>query len=222
MSYSRIIITLFIAVMVWGMPGQVPAWTRHGHHRYDFYDRYDPYDRYDRYHRHLYPWRHRLPGYIHDYRPRYKEMYTDKDGWDLVKNYRSDTALEIFEDISDSAPAAGRARLGIAVAAADIGQLPKSVTAMRLALRYNPGALQIFKPEDWLKDRLKSLVKKYQGRSHGLPDQDAYFMQAAFYYMVKDRDACLEAVRLGKKADDTSESALNLFYMAEKDAWRFD
>lgn len=216
MRYSRIIIILLVTAMAWGMAGQATAWTRHGHHRYDFYDRYNPYNR------PFYPWRHRLPGYIHDYRPRYTEIYTEQGGWDLVKNYRSDTALEIFEDISNATPVAGGPRLGIAVAAADTGQLSKSVTAMRLALRYNPGALQIFKPEDWLKDRLKSLVKKYQGQSHGLPDQDAYFMQAAFYYIVKDRDACLEAVRLGKKADDTSESALNLFYMAEKDVWRFN
>lgn len=215
MSCLRIIIALLVAAMAWVIASQALAWTRHGHHRYDFYDRYDPCQN------HFHPWRHGPPRYIHDYRPRYTDMYTEQDGWDLIKKYRSHTALELFENISGTTPAAGGPKLGIAIAAADTGQLSKSVTAMRLALRYHPGALQLFEPEDWLKYRLKRLVKKYQGRSHGLQNQDAYFMIAAFYYMLKDRDACLEAVRLGKKANDTSDSTLNLFYMAENDEWRF-
>ena len=46
-------------------------------------------------------------------------------------------------------------------------------------------------------------------------------MVAAFYYILKNRDACLENVRLGEQAEDTSDSALNLFYMAKNDEWKF-
>ena len=54
-----------------------------------------------------------------------------------------------------------------------------------------------------------------------LQEPDAGFMLAALYYLLKNREACLEAVRVGKASGDTSDSALNLFYMAKKDTWRF-
>lgn len=217
MNCFRIIIPLLIAATIWATAGQAMAWTRHGLNRYGFDGRYDPH------HSFFHPWYHGHghPGDIHGYGSRYKDIYNEQDGWDMLKKYRSNTALEIFEDLSGETPAAGAHKLGIAIAAADTGQLPKSVTAMRLALRYNPGALQLFEPEDWLKDRLKKLVKKYQGQFHGLQNQDAYFMRIAFYYILKDKEACFEAIRYGKKTNDTSDSALNLYYMAENDEWKF-
>lgn len=208
MGYSRIIMALSAAVLAWITADPAISWTRSDLHRHGGYYRYYPYSR------HSCPWRH-------DRQPPYKETHTLQDGWDLIKEGQSLAAIKIFENISKATPAAGIPRLGIAIAASETGQLPKSVTAMRMALRYNPGAIQLFEPEDWLTDRLKKLVKKYQGPTHGLPDPDAFFMTAAFYYMLRDRAACLEAARRGRKTNDTSDSALNLFYMAEKDEWRF-
>jgi tetratricopeptide (TPR) repeat protein len=208
MNVSRIIKILSITAIAWAIAGETSAWTRHRPHRHHILSPY---------HHHFHHPHYCYPEYVHDYRP----QYTEQDGWEQIKKNRSDTALEIFENASDANPAAGGPKIGIAIAAADIGLLSKSIIAMRQALRYNPGALQLFEPEEWLKHRLKKLIKKYQGRSHGLRDQDAYFMAAVFNYMLKNKDGCLEAVRLGKKADDTSDSALNLFSMAEKDTWRF-
>ncbi len=212
MNVSHLIKIISIAAITWAIAGETFAWTRLPHHRHHGFRPY---------HNHFHHRYRSLPGYGHDYQPGYTHLYTEQDGWDLIKKYRSDTALEIFEDISDVRPAAGKPKIGVAIAAAEIGQLPKSVTAMRQALRYNPAALQLFEPEEWLKLRLKKLVEKYQGRSHGLNNQDACLMRTAFYYMLRNQDACLESVRLGKKAEDTSDSALNLYFMAENDRWRF-
>ena len=215
MKWSPRITALLILVMAWGMADPTLAWRRCGHHRYHFHDRFSPCPR------HFTPWRHCPRTFCHDHLARRTVVYTEQNGWDLIKNGRSQTALGIFEAISAAAPASGNPRLGIAVAAADTGQLAKSVAAMRRALEFNPGALQIFEPEAWLKERLPPLIKKFENPSPGLAIQDIFFMQAAFYYLVKDQHACLEAVRRGKQANDTTDSALNLFYMAENDEWRF-
>ncbi len=207
MRCLKIIIILLVTAVTWISASTAVAWTRygHGHHRHDFY--------HPRYHSHH--------GYIHDLRPIYSVTYTETDGWDLIEKNQSRRALDVFEKLSNESPAAGGPQLGIAIAAAETGELSKSVTAMRLALNYNPGVLRFFEPENWLKIRLINLVKTINKHPRRLQNQDAYFMMTAFYYILKDKDACLEAARLGRKANDTTDSALNLFYMAEKDDWRF-
>lgn len=215
MKNSCIIFILLTAAAIWHAGGTAYAWTR------TWYNRHDIHDRYGYYYRHHGPFHHRPHWHIHNYHPRYKNLYTEKDAWELIENNRSYTALQIFEGLFHASPAAGRLKLGAAVAAADAGQLSKSIELMRQVLQYNPGSLQVFEPETWLTDRLKGLTKKFQEQSNELPGQDARFMLAAFYYLVKDREACLRSVQMGKAANDVSDSALNLFYMAENDAWRF-
>lgn len=159
----------------------------------------------------------RLPGYTRYYRPQYADHYTVEDGWDLIRRHQSHTAFEIFMDIAESNPAAGQPKLGIAVAAADTGRLPRSVWAMRRLLEFTPAAIQLFRPDDWLIHRLRRLVGKYHSRSHGLPQKDAVFMQASLYYLLKDKTACLAAIDLSREVNDDSDSARNLYHIAEND-----
>lgn len=181
------------------------AWSRYDHYRHY---RYDPFDRH--YHRHH--WHHRH--HYHHY-PRFRVSYDINDGWNFIKKDRSNTALEIFEDLDNSNPGSGIPKLGYSIAAADTDRLGKSVWAMRRALIFHPGALYQFKPDVQLKNKIKQLVSKFQGRSHGLSEKDAFFMQASLYYLAGDKISCLQAIRLNKDANDTSDSAKNLYYMAE-------
>ena len=212
MKVTQLIQISLVSVFILTAWSEALAWSRH-HYRYDHHDRF--------FHRHYYPspyyrsYRHYRHPYHHDYRW-YRQDYTMADGWNMVRQGRSGIALNIFEDLSERHPGAGGPKLGYAIAAADTGRLEKSVWAMRRALQFGPGAVQIFKPDRQLEGKLKRLVEKYQGRSHGLPDKDAYFMQAALYYMLADKAACSEAIRLSREMDDTSDSAKNLYFMAEK------
>ena len=207
--------------MVVILSGAAQAWNRDRHHRNHRYDRHDHryyHYRYDHRHRHSSPYyrNYRHPGYHRYHTPRYKNYYTMEDGWDLVKKDRSHTALDIFEDLAKSNPGAGGPKLGYAIAAADTDRLAKGVWAMRRALQFGPGAFQQFSPDRRLEGKLKRLVSKYEGRSHGLPEKDAYFMQASLYYLLKDTRACHRAIERNKGVDDYSDSAKNLYYMAEK------
>ena len=131
-----IIIRLASLIMVtflagWPTADTAQAWMRHWH------DDYGPYDDYHHHYRHFgYP----PYGYTHRYHPKIADRYTEKDAWELVENNRSQKALEIFEKLAGTAPSSGRLKLGAAVAAADTGQLSKSVRLMRQVLQYNPGA----------------------------------------------------------------------------------
>ena len=55
-------------------------------------------------------------------------------GWDLIRKGRSHTALDVFAEIANYNLASGGPKLGYAIAAADSGQLSKSVWAMRRVL----------------------------------------------------------------------------------------
>ncbi len=180
MKFIRIIQIIAIAVLMLMLSSLAAAWSRQEHYRHHRYDNYNLH--YDR-HRGESPHYRGFgyPGNIrHDY-PRYRDNYTVEDGWDLIKKDRSHTALDVFGELSKSNPGVGGPKLGYAIAAADTDSLSKSVWAMRRALIYHPGVLEYFRLDPWLENKLKRLVSKYQGKSHGLPDKDAYFMQASLF-----------------------------------------
>jgi hypothetical protein len=214
MKFIRIIQIIVIAVLVLMISGLAWAWSRHENYRHY---KYDNYNRHYYRHRGVSPYyrNYRYPGHTRHYYPGYKDNYTMDDGWNLIKKGRSHTALEIFGKLAKSNPGDGSPKLGYSIAAADTDRLSKSVWAMRRALQYHPGALQHFKLDLRLESKLKRLVSKYQRRSHGLPDKDAFFMQASLYYLLEDKNSCFEAISRSKEANDYSDSAKNLYYMAE-------
>lgn len=161
------------------------------------------------------------PGYAGFCRPYRAEIYSEQDGWDLIIKNRPGEALAIFEDIAEASPAVGDSELGIAIAAADAGQWSQSVSSMRRLLEFAPGALQLFEPDRPRIDILDRLVKEISGQSHYLSRQDACFMQACFSYLLRDKKSCLAAVRQCKETGDRSDSALNLYFMAENDSFRW-
>lgn len=182
--------------------GPAAAWCRYDN------DHYHRYGYHNRYH-------HHYPGDLdHDY-PEYKDLYTMENGWLLIEKDRSQKALDVFKKLVKSNPGAGLPKLGYSIAAADTDKLIESVWAMRQALIYHPGALYQFKLDTRLKDKVKMLVSKYQGQSHGLPEKDASFMQASLYYLLGDKKECFQAIIRNKKDKDNSDSAKNLYYMVE-------
>ena len=215
MKFTRIIQIIAIAGLILMLSSLAAAWSRqerYRHHRYDNYNRHD--------YRHLVVsprYRNfRYPGNIRHYNPRYRDNYTMEDGWDLIKKDRSNTALDVFGELAKSNPGAGGPKLGYAIAAADTDSLSKSLWSMRRALIYHPGALEHFRMDPWLENKLRRLVSKYRrGRPHGLPDKDVYFMQATLYYLLEKKDVCFEAISHSEETNDDSDSAKNLYYMAE-------
>jgi len=216
MKFIRIIQIIAIAGLMLMLSSPAAAWNRQERYRHHRYDNYN-YNRHYYRHRGVSPHYRsfRYPGNIRHYYPRYRDNYTMEDGWDLIKKDRSHTALDVFGELAKSNPGSGSPKLGYAIAAADTDSLSKSVWAMRRALIYHPGALEHFRLDTRLENKLKRLVSKYRGKSHGLPEKDAYFMQASLYYLLEEKDACFEAIRHSKEANDDSDSAKNLYYMAE-------
>lgn len=226
MKLSRIIHIIIITglVLIIGIPAQ--AWTRYQRDRHYYRDRHHSrdygYNRYRIYNRRYYrnhdsspyykSWR--PPSYNYS-RPQYTDHYTMEDGWDLVKKGRSHTALDVLGQLAKSNPDAGGPKLGYAIASADTGQLSQGVWSMRRALTFGPGAFQQFVLDPRLESRLERLVSKFHGRSHGLPEKDVYFMQASLYYLLNDTNACLAAIEHSKNTNDRSDSAKNLYYMAQ-------
>lgn len=214
MMVSKFSHMIKIALIVWVLmviTDVASAWHRHGHHRHFGYHHYNRHH-FDRHHYHRHHYRHPWHSY-HDY-PRYRVSYTLDDGWRLLQQNRSREALTIFEKLNQSSPGAGLPKLGVSIAAADTGNLSKSITAMRRALVFHPGALYQFKYGPQLGDTLKRLILKYR-ESDAVSENDVYFMQAALYFLLKDKPACLQAVNRIKQGNDTSDSARNLFYMVE-------
>jgi hypothetical protein len=136
-------------------------------------------------------------------------------GWDLIKKGRSHTALDVFGEIANSYPTSGGPKLGYAIAAADSGQLSKSVWAMRRALEFDSEFFSLFSMDKRLERKLVRLTSKYRGYSHGLQEHDAHFMLASLYYLLGNHLECLQAIERNKKANDYSPSARNLYHLAE-------
>ncbi len=226
MKLTRYIQIIVIIVLVLMLSGLSQAWNQHRYHRYQrHYGHRDSYQyRYQYEHNRSYTRHQRLSPYgknyrhprdTHQYSQRYRKQYTMDDGWRLIKKGQSHRALDIFGDLAKSNPGASGPKVGYAIAAADMNRLSKGVWAMRRAFQYGPSVFHGFELDGRFEGKLKRLVSKYQGRSHGLPEKDAYFMQASLYYLLEDKNACFEAINRSKAVNDYSVSAKNLYNMAE-------
>lgn len=211
MNVIRIIKILTIIILTIFLSGQAFGWHRHWHE----------YDRFNNHYRHSNFRYNGYPGHHYEHWPQYTQKQTVQDGWRRIKTDRSDEALEIFEGIASSKPTVGEATLGVAVAAADTGDLDRSTRAMRRVLKYNPAVFRLFQVDDGLLQKFVQGAGRFQGGVSGMTAADTWFMRAAFHYLLRDMEPCLEAVRLGRKALDNRDSSLNLYFMAENDRWRF-
>jgi len=205
---------IFIATLIgvfFLKSGLAVAWTNQGHYR----DSHSSHTYDDR--------RHSAPYYKNYYSPKHTNQYNRRNephhtmayGWDLIRKGRSHTALDVFSEIANYNPASGGPKLGYAIAAADSGQLSKSVWAMRRVLEADSEFFRHFSIDGRLERKLVRLTRKYRGYSHGLRERDAHFMTASLHYLLGNRRECLEAIERNKKVDDYSPSAMNLHRLAE-------
>ena len=222
MRINRIILmVLAVVVLMWGWQPPQPAmawgsgyrnhtgyrhyghrrYRHHGHHRYRH--QYRHYGQHRYYGQHKYRYQHRS-GY-------YGRSYTDNSlaaGWDYLEKGYSRDALNSFSTAAQANPSSGTAKVGYALATADLGRLDRGVWAMRRALRIDPDSLHYVNGKTGLRYKVEHLVDRYEKFDHyRIEDADAYFMLAALYFLLDDHETSKEYV---EKADDGTTSTRNL------------
>ena len=150
---------------------------------------------------------------------RYHTDYTFSEGWELIRKDRPEKALQIFRQLAGNAPYEGKAKIGVAIAAAQNRQMFDGVVAMRRSLKYDPDALSRVFVDDTLRREIHELTENYQSRFHGLSASDTHFMVASLYYLMNDLDRCITALEKNHAAGDRAISTLNLYRLAGYEAY---
>lgn len=140
------------------------------------------------------------------------------DGWDLLATGRAREALAFFADAYRRNPEWGLARIGYALARAQLDHHDDAVQAMRQALRVDPAALDVVYVEPRLWNILQDLLARYHERTrlgHPAHRADAWFMLAAIDYMQGDYDRARLALRNAQELGDNDPAADTLRQMID-------
>ena len=126
---------------------------------------------------------------------------------------------------------AGTARVGYALASADVGDLNEGVRAMRRAFEFDKDNVAALMMEDSMSDVVARVTRLYEQRmeTKGTNADDA-FMLASLYQLQGDPEMAMMAMDLSKKVNDGAVSTTNLqqliesemytIPMTDSDAWK--
>ena len=180
-----------------------------------------------------YPWQRHYKGrgynYYDSYSNRYKDdsysnqgytisedadLLSDADysdirlGWLLLARGEAQRALKTFSVQTRKDPNNSILKVGYALASAETGDLHKGVSAMRGALRSDPGSLHNLKLDEDLQGIVKNLIHRYEDdrEDTNLATAATNFMIASLYYLLGDA----ESAGLVLPAQDTDSSTRNL------------
>jgi len=180
-----------------------------------------------------YPWQRHYKGrgynYYDSYSNRYKDdsysnqgytisedadLLSDADysdirlGWLLLARGEAQRALKTFSVQTRKDPNNSILKVGYALASAETGDLHKGVSAMRGALRSDPGSLHNLKLDEDLQGIVKDLIHRYEDDRDdtSLATAATDFMIASLYYLLGDA----ESAGLVLPAQDTDSSTRNL------------
>ena len=136
------------------------------------------------------------------------------NGWDLLAGDRAGDALHHFSAAAQANPASGLPKVGLAMAAADLGHLGRGVRAMRRAMRVDPDAIHYVDGQNGLRYKVEHLIQRYQGSDlYSAGDADAYFMLAALHYILDDLQA---SKKYAEQAGDGATSTRNLYRLIDR------
>ncbi len=132
-------------------------------------------------------------------------------GWTAFADGRFVEAADRFTDAIDDHPSLGIPRIGYALTAARLGDLPNGVRAMREALHYDPKALNYVPSNELIDAKIDHLIQKYkdvldQSRS----EADPAFMLAALDYLRGHVKNARNLLDLAIRSGDDSVSTQNL------------
>lgn len=82
--------------------------------------------------------------------------------WEMLKADRSHIALNVFGRAARAHPSGGEPKIGYAIAMADLGQLGKSLWAMKRALVYDPGAIRSLTADRRFVRKMGDLASQYR------------------------------------------------------------
>lgn len=145
--------------------------------------------------------------------------YGDDRGWYLLRKGRPAEALTVFGKSAQASPSSGVPKIGYALAAAELGQLDRGIWAMRRALHFDPDSLHYVAVGETLAPKLIYLTGRYKASGHySAKHRDAYFMLAALYYLLGERDTARQEIQRAISAPDRSISSRNLQRLIEEGA----
>ena len=132
--------------------------------------------------------------------------------WSLLVMGKSDAALRQFVRLAGALPESGEFKVGLALAAADSGDLSGGARAMRRALRTAPESVATVVVDPRLSPCLERLTSRYVRWLARRDDvgQDATLMLASLYFLRRDLESARYAIELGRVAGDRSPSVDNL------------
>jgi len=204
----------------------------HGnHHAAGYQPHYHPAHYGHRYGHHYYPYSYPYgygfglgyPRYYYDGYPRYRhhrdgDHSSDADSdsnrggpWQLFAKGRIGDAQKVFTRAEVDDPKDAVAKVGLALTAAESGDLKRGIWAMRRALRVDPQGVRYVPVDRRVGERIHSLIATY--RRHADDEYkrlDYAFMLSALYYLVNENQNALEQVQLAIGYGDTSDSTDNL------------
>ena len=205
------------------------AKRRHHHHHRRHYRSY----RYYRPYRYYYPYRYYRPyrygyrygyrGYSYPYRSyRYYAPRRDYVGsadqtvatptaWQKLAEGNDSDALYLFGREAEADTQRAIPKVGFSLAAAGLGELDKSVWAMRRALYTDASSVHYAPIDEAVAARIWELVVRFEPQpSYDAGDMDDYFMLAALHYLVGDIPAADAHIRRAIEKADVSRSTANL------------
>ena len=131
--------------------------------------------------------------------------------WAALADGRFTEAADIFTDKIDDHPSLGLPRIGYAITAARLGDLPTGVRAMREALHYDPRALNYVPRNELLDAKIANVLDRYRSSFERSENQAGpAFMIACLEYMRGHKVKAISALDTALKNGDDSVAAQNL------------
>ena len=132
-------------------------------------------------------------------------------GWRLYGEGKSYDALRVFAQQASRDEEDGVAKVGVALAAAETGDLARGVWSMRRALRIDPEGLRYVPIDRRVGERIRHLMVEYR-RNPGSAEKrrDHAFMLSALHYLLDENDAARDELRLAVEFGDRTNSVNNL------------
>jgi hypothetical protein len=136
---------------------------------------------------------------------------TGPEAWALLADGHAVAAYELFECLSRAVPDDGYLLVGLAIAAASVGEDDLAVNALRTAMRTDPVSLLDVPAGDPVDALLAAAADRYDARARGgYGDVDALFMVAAMRYLLGEDHAAHYAIEVAVTLGDDDTSTRNL------------
>jgi len=132
-------------------------------------------------------------------------------GWVLFERGDAKRALAVFAKQARHDDENVHAQLGYAIASAELGDLERSLWAMRRAALAGADAFATVPASDALRERLAALaLRVHPTEGDRISEAEAHFLAAGIQFAAGDRDGASDAIAFAIRAGDDAEPALAL------------